>query len=72
MTSIRILPVAHSGIDYGLEQFAGQVPIIEDTIVDPGVSDGQDRDMLQNRPRLLVPGPKFRSLRTSISPKIRP
>ncbi|GBR04331.1 hypothetical protein [Acetobacter oeni] len=72
MTSIRILPVGHFGINYGLEQFAGLVPNIEDTIVDPGVTDGQDRDMLQNRPRLLVPGPKFRSLRTSISPESRP
>lgn len=72
MISIRILPVYHTGIEHRLEQSAGQVPIIEDTIADPGVIDGQDHDMLQYRPSLLVPGPNSQSLQTSTPPESRP
>jgi len=46
MTSIRILhrdpagKIFDGGVEFGLEQFAGQVPMVGDTIVDPGVLQG--------------------------------
>ena len=35
--------------DYGLEDFAGHLPQIGDTIVDPGVPQGLDRRKPENR-----------------------
>jgi len=55
MTSIRILhrdpagKVFDGSVEYGPEHFAGQVPAIGDTILDPGVTIGQDRHDPQNR-----------------------
>lgn len=65
MTSIRILHrdpagnVSDGGVAFGLEQFAGQVPTIGDTIIDPGVLQGQDRHMPQNRSIWTVVGRVF-------------
>lgn len=65
VTSIRILhrdpagKVFDGGVEYGLEQFAGQVPTIGDTILDPGVLQGQDRHMQQNRSIWIVVGRVF-------------
>ena len=65
MTSIRILhrdpavKVFDSGVEFGLEQFAGQVPMVGDTILDPGVLQGQDRHMPQNRSIWTVVGRVF-------------
>lgn len=65
MTSIRILhrdpagKVSDGGVEFGLEQFAGQVPTIGDTILDPGVLQGQDRHMPQNRSIWTVVGRVF-------------
>ncbi len=55
MTAIRILhrapngTVSDGGITYGIEQFAGQVPMIGDTILDPGAPSGKDRNDPRNR-----------------------
>lgn len=55
MTVIRILHrdpnglVSDGGITYGTEQFAGQVPMIGDTILDPGAPSGKDRNDPRNR-----------------------
>ncbi len=65
MTSIRILhrdpvgAVGDGGVEFGLEQFAGQVPMIGDTILDPGVLQGQDRNDPQNRSIWTVVGRVF-------------
>ncbi len=65
MTSIRILhrdpagKVFDGGVEFGLEQFAGQVPMVGDTILDPGVLQGQDRHMPQNRAIWTVVGRVF-------------
>lgn len=65
VTSIRILhrdptgKVFDGGVEYGVEQFAGQVPAIGDTILDPGVIAGQDRNDPQNRSIWTVVGRVF-------------
>lgn len=65
MIHIRILHrdptgrVSDGGVDFDLEQFAGQLPMIGDTIVDPGVLQGQDRRMPQNRQIWTVVGRVF-------------
>jgi hypothetical protein len=65
MTSIRILHRDPAGrifdgeVEFDLAQFAGQVPAIGDTILDPGVLQGQDRHMPQNRSIWTVVGRVF-------------
>jgi|APFEC2959095171_1045051.scaffolds.fasta_scaffold00053_63 hypothetical protein len=65
MTYIRILyrepdgTVADGQLDFDLEDFAGQVPMIGDMIVDPGVLKGQDRHLPQNRQIWTVVGRVF-------------
>jgi hypothetical protein len=65
VTSIRILhrdpagKIFDGGVEYGPEQFAGQVPAIGDTILDPGVIAGQDRNDPQNRSIWTVVGRVF-------------
>lgn len=65
MTNIRILhrdpegKIFDGGVDFGPEQFAGQVPAIGDTILDPGVLVGQDRRLPQNRQIWTVVGRVF-------------
>lgn len=65
MTHIRILYRDPSGaivdgqMDFGLESFAGQVPILGDTILYPGVLQGLDRREPQNRQIWTVVGRVF-------------
>lgn len=65
MTHIRILhrdpngKVFDGGVDFDRAQFAGQVPLIGDTILDPGVLQGQDRHLPQNRQIWTVVGRVF-------------
>lgn len=67
MTHIRILhrdpngKIFDGGVDFAPEHFAGQVPMIGDTIVDPGVLQGQDRHLPQNRQIWTVVGRVFNS-----------
>ena len=67
VTHIRILhrdpdgKVFDGGVDFDLGQFAGQLPMIGDTIVDPGVLQGQDRRLPQNRQIWTVVGRVFNS-----------
>lgn len=50
----------HDGqVEFPLETFAGQVPAIGDTIVDPGVLQGLDRHEPQNRRVWTVVGRVF-------------
>jgi hypothetical protein len=65
VTNIRILHrdpsgnIVDGGIEFAPEHFAGQVPVIGDTIVDPAVLQGQDRNMPQNRQIWTVVGRVF-------------
>ncbi len=65
MTHIRILfrdpegSVSDGGIEYDPESFAGQVPAIGDMIVDPGVTEGRDRNLPQDRQVWTVVGRVF-------------
>ncbi len=65
MTHIRILhrdqagKVFDGGIDFGLEDFAGQMPAIGDTILNPGVPVGEDRHDPRNREIWAVVGRVF-------------
>ncbi len=65
MTSIRILDrepdgkIFDGGVDFGPENFAGQVPAVGDTILNPGILQGQDRNLPQNRHRWTVVGRVF-------------
>lgn len=65
MTSIRILyrepdgAVVDGQVEYDTETFAGQVPMIGDTILDPGVLQGRNRHEPQNRRVLSVVGRVF-------------
>lgn len=65
MTSIRILyrdpdgKIYDGQVDFGPEHFAGQVPAIGDIILNPGVVQGQDRRMPQNRQIWTVVGRVF-------------
>ena len=67
MTHIRILhrdpagKIFDSGTEFGLEDFAGQVPNIGDMIVDPAVLVGNDRRLPQNRQVWTVVGRVFNS-----------
>ncbi len=67
MTSIRILhrgsdgKVFDGGVDFDPVQFAGQVPMIGDSIVDSGVPQGQNRNDPQNRTIWTVVGRVFNS-----------
>lgn len=65
MTHIRILHRDLSGkvfdgsVDFGLEDFAGQVPGIGDMILNPGVPVGTDRHDPRNREIWTVVGRVF-------------
>jgi hypothetical protein len=65
MTSIRILhrepdgKIFDGGVDFDPENFAGQIPAIGDTILNPGVLQGQDRRLPQNRQIWTVVGRVF-------------
>lgn len=65
MTKVRILhrdpagKIVDGEVDFDLDQFAGQMPTIGDTIVDPGVLQGQDRRLPQNRQVWTVVGRVF-------------
>ncbi|MGQ0590407.1 MAG: hypothetical protein ACT4N8_12910 [Sphingosinicella sp.] len=65
MTHIRILhrdpngAIFDGGEDFAPEHFAGQVPMIGDMIVNPGVLQGQDRQLPQNRQIWKVVGRVF-------------
>ena len=65
MTHIRILhrdpagKVSDGQVEFGPEHFAGQVPMIGDMIVDPGVLQGLDRHDPQNRTVWTVVGRVF-------------
>lgn len=65
MTFIRVLhrdpagKIFDGGIEYGPEAFAGHVPMLGDMIVNPGVTQGQDRHMPQNRQIWTVVGRVF-------------
>ena len=65
MTTIRILHrqpdgQIHDGkIDFSPDNFAGSIPAIGDTILNPGVLQGQDRQMPQNRQIWTVVGRVF-------------
>lgn len=65
MIYIRILHCDHAGAisdhgnDFGAEDFAGQVPMIGDMILDPGVPVGQDRHDPRNREIWTVVGRVF-------------
>jgi len=65
MTTIRILHRVDAGKvidgsqDFGLEDFAGQVPMIGDMILDPGVPVGKKRDDPRNREIWTVVGRVF-------------
>lgn len=65
MTSLRILHRDPAGkifdgqVEFGCETFAGQVPAIGDMIVDPGVVQGRDRTLPQNRQVWTVVGRVF-------------
>ena len=65
MTHIRILHRDQSGkvfdgsVDFGLEDFAGQVPGIGDMILNPGVPVGKDRHDPRNREIWTVVGRVF-------------
>ncbi len=67
MTHIRILhrdtagKVFDGGVDFGLEDFAGQVPAIGDMILNPGVPEGKKRDDPRNREIWTVVGRVFNS-----------
>lgn len=67
MTHIRILhrepngKVFDGGVDFGPEQFAGQMPTIGDMIVNPGVPQGLNRADPQNRELWTVVGRVFNS-----------
>lgn len=67
MTHIRILhrdpagKVFDHGVEFGPEDFAGQVPTIGDMVVDPGVPVGQDRRLPHNRQIWTVVGRVFNS-----------
>lgn len=67
MTYIRILHREPDGktwdgsLDFGPEDFAGQVPAIGDTILNPGVIQGLSRDEPQNRQIWTVVGRVFNS-----------
>jgi hypothetical protein len=41
--------VEDGGQDFGLEQFAGYLPAVGDTILDPGVAQGLERNRPENR-----------------------
>ena len=45
--------------DFGLEDFAGFLPAIGDTILNPGVLQGLDRDIPENREIWTVVGRVF-------------
>ena len=65
MTNIRILhrdpsgKIHDGGLDFAPEHFAGQVPMIGDIIVDPGVLQGRDRQLPQDRQIWTVVGRVF-------------
>lgn len=65
MTTIRILhrepdgKIVDGQVEFGCEHFARQVPAIGDMIVDPGVLQGQDRTLPQNRQVWTVVGRAF-------------
>lgn len=67
ITHIRILhrdqggKVFDGGVDFSPEDFAGQVPTIGDTILNPGVPVGQNRDDQHNREIWTVVGRVFNS-----------
>jgi hypothetical protein len=67
LTYIRILyrepdgKIVDGQHDFGPENFAGQVPTIGDEIVNPGVIQGQDRRLPQNRQIWTVVGRVFNS-----------
>lgn len=67
MTHIRILhrdtagKVFDGGVDFDPEDFAGQVPTIGDTILNPGVPVGKDRDDPSIREIWTVVGRVFNS-----------
>lgn len=65
MTHIRVLhrdpsgTIFDGGVDFEPEQFAGQIPTIGDTILNPGALQGQDRQLPQNRQIWTVVGRVF-------------
>ena len=65
MTHIRILfrnpngSVSDGGVEFGRDQFAGELPAIGDTIVYPGVAQGRDRTLPQDRQVWSVVGRVF-------------
>lgn len=65
MISVRILcreaggSIVDGQIEYGTETFAGQVPMIGDTILDPGVVRGPNRHEPENRRIWTVVGRVF-------------
>ena len=65
MTHIRILyrqpdgEVSDGSMDFGPEHFAGQIPMIGDMIVNPGVPPGLNRNDPQNREIWTVVGRVF-------------
>lgn len=65
MTHVRILyrdpagRISDGELDFPLESFAGHVPMIGDTVVNPGVLEGQDRNLPQNRQIWTVVGRVF-------------
>tara|TARA_R110001606_G_scaffold233942_1_gene381577 strand:+ start:72993 stop:73268 length:276 start_codon:yes stop_codon:yes gene_type:complete len=65
MIHIRVLfrnpqgTIVDGGIDFDLTSFAGQVPLIGDMILDPGVPQGLDRNLPQNRQVWTVVGRVF-------------
>lgn len=65
MATIRILhrddagKVVDGSQDFGPEDFAGQIPMIGDTILDPGVAVGKKRDDPRNREIWTVVGRVF-------------
>jgi hypothetical protein len=67
MTHIRILhrdtagKVFDGSVDFSPEDFAGQVPAIGDTILNPGVLVGKDRVDPRNREIWTVVGRVFNS-----------
>ena len=67
MTHIRILhrdaagTIFDGGVDFGPEHFAGQVPMIGDMILDPGVPQGENRHNPQSRTIWTVVGRVFNS-----------